>query len=479
MDRSAGWSGSGSIIAPEIVSRRRPKCGLKQALGKPAFRDHGSPALAAPCVVRSDKPLIWTTDVRHSNRETPTTRLTRRTILAAAPSALAAAALPARAAKNYGPGVTDTEIKIGNTGPYSGPLANASPIPLSEEAYFKMINAQGGVNGRKITWISYDDGYSPPKTVEMTRKLVEEDQVLLLSGSIGTPTNTAVWHYLNEKKVPQLFPGTGATKWDDPKGHPWTMAFFISYQAEGRIYASYILKNKPDAKIAVLYQNDDFGKDYLKGLVDGLGAKAASMIKIKVSYETSDPTVDSQIIQLQASGCDVLVTVAIPKFGSLAIRKMAEIDWKPLHILNGIASSVGATLKPAGLENAKGIISDNSFKDPTDPQWQNDAGYKQWVSFMDKYYPNGDKTDNQCVYGYSIGQTTVQVLKQCGDDLTRENVMKQAASMHNFELPMLLPGIVINTTPTDFQMIKQAQMRRFNGERYVPFGPVISGATVS
>jgi branched-chain amino acid transport system substrate-binding protein len=407
------------------------------------------------------------------------TTLTRRTILAAAPSAVAFATLPARAAKKYGPGVTDTEIKVGNTGPYSGPLANASPIPLSMRAYFEMINAQGGVNGRKITWISYDDGYSPPKTVEMTRKLVEDDYVFLLSGSVGTPTNTAVWRYLNEKKVPQLFPSTGATKWDDPKAHPWTMAFFISYQAEGHIYATYILKQKPNARIAVLYQDDDFGKDYLKGVVDGLGDKAASMIKAKASYETTDPTLDSQIIQLQASGCDVLVTVAIPKFGSLAIRKMAEIDWKPLHILNGIASSVGATLKPAGFENAKGIISDNSFKDPTDPQWFNDAGYKQWVSFMDKYYPNGDKTDQQAVYGYSIAQTTVQVLKQCGDELTRENVMKQAANMHNFELPMLLPGIAINTSPTDFQMIKQSQMRRFNGERYVPFGPVLSGSSVA
>ena len=385
--------------------------------------------------------------------------------------------LPARAANNYGPGVTDTEIKIGNTSPYSGPLANASPIPLSIAAYFKKINAEGGVNGRKITWISYDDGYSPPKTVEMTRKLVEEDNVLLLSGSVGTPTNSAVWHYLNEKQVPQLFPATGATKWNDPKGHPWTMAFFISYQAEGRIYAAYILKNKPDAKIGVLYQNDDFGKDYLKGVLDGLGGKAASMIKLKASYETTDATVDSQIIELQAAGCDVLVTVAIPKFGAQAIRKVADIGWKPLHILNGIASSVGATLKPAGLENATGIISDNSFKDPTDPQWLNDAGYKGWLSFMDKYYPNGDKTDNQTVYGYSIAQTTVQMLKQCGNDLTRENVMKQAANL-NLALPMLVPGIVVNTSATNFAPVHQAQMRRFNGQRYVPFGPVLSGATV-
>ncbi len=404
------------------------------------------------------------------------THLTRRTILAAAPSALAAAALPARAAKKYGPGVTDTEIKIGNTSPYSGPLSNASPIPLSMEAYFKMINSQGGVNGRKITWISYDDGYSPPKTVEMTRKLVEDDNVLFISGSVGTPTNSAIWHYMNEKKVPQLFPSTGATKWDDPKGHPWTMAFFVSYQAEGHIYAAYILKNKPDAKIGVLYQNDDFGKDYLKGVTDGLGAKAASMIKAQESYETTDATVDSQIVELQAAGCDVLVAIAIPKFGAQAIRKVGQMGWKPLHILNGIASSVGVTLKPAGFEYAKGIISDNSYKDPTDPQWLKDPGYKQRGSFMDKYYPNGDKTDQQTVYGYSIAETTVQMLKQCGDDLSRENVMKQAANLHGFELPMLLPGIVINTSATNFAPIRQAQMRRFDGERYVPFGPVLSGA---
>ncbi|MGA3001592.1 MAG: ABC transporter substrate-binding protein [Acetobacteraceae bacterium] len=401
--------------------------------------------------------------------------LTRRATLVAAPSALAFAALPARAANQYGPGVTDTEIKIGNTSPYSGPLSNASPIPLSMEAYFKMINAQGGVNGRKITWISYDDVYLPPKTVEMTRKLVEDDGVLFLSGSVGTPTNSAVWHYMNENKVPQLFPATGASKWDDPKGHPWTMGFFISYRAEGHIYAAYILKNKPDGKIGVLYQNDDFGKDYLQGVVDGLGAKAASMIKAKVSYESTDATVDSQILELQAAGCDILITVAIPKFGAQAVKKVAEIGWKPLHILNGVASSVGATLKPAGLENAKGIISDNSFKDPTDPQWLNDAGYKQWLAFMDKYYPNGDKTDNQTVYGYSMAQTTVQVLKQCGDNLTRENVMKQAASLH-LALPMLLPGIVASTSATNFDPIRQAQMRRFDGERYVPFGPVLSGA---
>ncbi len=408
------------------------------------------------------------------------THLTRRRILAAAPVAFAlagplAAPSPARAARKYGPGASDSEIRIGNTGPYSGPLSNASPIPISMSAYFKMINDQGGINGRKITWISYDDAYSPPKTVEMTRKLVEQDEVLFIAGAVGTPTNSAVWHYMNQKKVPQLFVSTGATKWNDPKGHPWTMGFFVSYQAEGRIYAAYILKNKPDAKVGVLYQNDDFGKDYLKGLVDGPGDKAASLIKVKTSYETTDTTVDSQIVEMKAAGCDVLVTIAIPKFGAQAVRKVAEIGWKPLHILNGIASSVGATLKPAGLENAKGIISDNSFKDPTDPQWRNDAGYQSWLAFMDKYYPSGDKTDQQTVYGHSIAATTVQMLKQCGDDLSRENVMKQAASLHNLELPMLLPGIAINTSPTNFAPIKQAQMRRFDGERYVPFGPVLTG----
>jgi branched-chain amino acid transport system substrate-binding protein len=406
--------------------------------------------------------------------------LSRRAILGTAPAALAlggplSVARPARAAKQYGPGVTDTEIKIGNTGPYSGPASNASSVPISTAAYFKMINDEGGVNGRKITFISYDDGYSPPKTVEMTRKLVESDQVLFISGSLGTPTNTAIWPYMNEQKVPQLFPVSGATKWNDPKGHPWTMGFLISYQAEGRIYADYILKHKPDAKIGVFYQNDDFGKDYLTGLVDGLGDKAAALIKIKTSYETTDPTVDSQIIQMQGAGCDVVVTIAIPKFGALAIRKIAEIGWKPLHILNGIASSVGAALKPAGFENAKGIISDTSFKDPTDPQWQTDAGCKSWVSFMDKYDPRGDKIDNANVYGPSIGATTVQVLKQCGDELTRENVMKQAASLQHLELPLLLPGITINTSPTNFAAIEQAQMMRFDGERYVPFGPILSG----
>ena len=412
--------------------------------------------------------------MRHANVGASPRKPATALVIAILASSLAAPA--ASAEKRYGPGVSNTEIKIGNTMPYSGPLSNVGTQGRTEAAYFKMLNERGGVNGRKITFISDDDSYSPPKTVEMTRKLVESDQVLFIAGAVGTPTNTAIWHYMNEKKVPQLFLTTGATKWDDPKGHPWTMGFFVSYQVEGRIYADYILKNKPDAKIGVLYQNDDFGKDYLKGLVDGLGDKAARLIKVKMSYETTDPTIDSQIVQMKAEGCDVLVTVAIPRFGALAIRKVAEIGWKPLHILNGIASSVGATLKPAGLENAEGIISDNSFKDPTDPQWQADPGYKSWVSFMDKYDPRGDKIDNQNVYGPSIAATTVQMLKQCGDELTRDNVMKQAANLQHLELPMLLPGITINTSPTNFAPIRQAQMRRFDGERYVPFGPILIGA---
>jgi branched-chain amino acid transport system substrate-binding protein len=406
-------------------------------------------------------------------------RLTRRTLLAAAPAALAFApifAARSARAKGYGPGVTDSEIKIGNTGPYSGPLSTASPIPKSMAAYFKMINDQGGVNGRKINFISDDDAYSPPKTVEMTRKLVEQDQVFVIAGATGTPTNSAIWHYMNQKKVPQLFVGTGATKWDDPKGHPWTIGWQPNYQSEGRIYAAYILKNKPDGKVGVLYQDDDFGKDYLKGVSDGLGDKAASMIVAKASYESTDPTVDSQVVEMKAKGIDVFVNTAISKFAAQAIRKAAEIQWTPLHILSGVGNSVGATLKPAGLDNCKGIVSDFYLKDPTDPRWITDAGFKWWVSFMDTYLPVADKSDNGNVIGPSLAATLVQVLKQCGDELARENVMKQTASLHDLSLPMLLPGITINTSPTDFAPIKQVQMGRFDGERWQLFGPVLTGA---
>ena len=300
--------------------------------------------------------------------------------------------------------------------------------------------------------------------------------MLLVESPLGTPTNSAIWQYMNQKKVPQLFVATGATKWNDPKGHPWTIAFQPNYQSEGHVYAAYILANKPNAKIGVLYQNDDFGKDYLKGVKDGLGDKAKSTIVVEASYETTDPTIDSQIIGMKSAGVDVFVNTAIPKFAAQAIRKAVELEWKPLHILSGIGNSVAATLKPAGLENAKDIVSDFFLKDPTDPQWKDDQGYKDWVAFMDKYYPEGDKSDVGNVVGPSFAQTFVQVVKQCGDELTRENVMKQAANLHDFRVPMLLPGITINTSPTDFAPIKQIQMARFDGERWQLFGPLINGA---
>jgi branched-chain amino acid transport system substrate-binding protein len=407
-------------------------------------------------------------------------KITRRSILAAAPSALAFAApflsiAPARAEKQYGPGVTDTEIKLGNTVPYSGPASSYGTIGKAEAAYFRMLNDQGGVNGRKINFISYDDAYSPPKTVEQVRKLVEEDGVLLMLAPLGTPTNSAIQRYLNQKKVPQLFVATGATKWNDPKHFPWTMGWQPNYQSEGHVYAAYVLEHQPNGKIGVLYQNDDFGKDYLKGVKDGLGDKATSMLIVEAPYETTDPTVDSQIISMKSAGADVFINTGIPKFAAQAIRKAAEIDWKPLHILSSVGNSVGAALKPAGLENAKDIVSDFYIKDPTDPQWKNDPGYQQWVAFMDKYYPEGDKTDAGNVVGPSFCQTLVQVLKQCGDNLTRENIMKEAANLHDFTVPMLLPGIKINTSPTDFAPIKQIQMARFDGERWKLFGPVLSG----
>jgi branched-chain amino acid transport system substrate-binding protein len=405
------------------------------------------------------------------------TMFTRRNILRAGSAAIALSVPLVRVAraKDYGPGVTDKEIKIGNTGPYSGPASSYSAVPKSQVAYWKMINDQGGINGRMINFLSYDDAYTPPKTVEMVRKLVEEDQVLLVASPLGTPTNSAIWHYMNQKKVPQLFVATGATKWDDPKGHPWTIGWQPNYQSEGRIYAAYILKEKAGGKIGVLYQNDDFGKDYLKGVKDGLGDKA-SMIIVEATYETTDPTVDSQVVDMKAKGVDVFVNTAIPKFAAQAIRKAAEIGWKPLHILSSIGSSVGATLKPAGFENAKDIVSDFYLKDPSDPKWKDDAGYKTWVGFMDKYMPEADKSDAGHVAGSSLAAMTVQVLKQCGDELTRDNVMKQAANLHDVTVPMLLPGVTANTSPTDFAPVKQVQMARFDGERWNLFGDLLRGA---
>src|SRR4051812_35388748 len=400
----------------------------------------------------------------------------RNAALSTAVIAFAATSGSALAQKKYDTGATDTEIKIGNIMPYSGPASAYGVIGKTEEAYFKMVNDNGGINGRKINFISYDDGYSPPKAVEQVRKLVESDEVLLVFQPLGTPSNTAIQKYMNSKKVPQLFVATGATKWGDPKGNPWTMGWQPTYQAEGQIYAKYILKNHPNAKIGILFQNDDYGKDYVKGLKDGLGAKAKTMIVSELPYEPADPTVDSQIVSLKGSGADVFFNVTTPKFAAQAIKKANEIGWKPLHLLNNVSNSVGSVLKPAGLEASKDVLSTGYLKDPTDPTWDNDAGKKEWLAFMDKYFPDGDKTSSFTVYGYTVAQSMAQVLKQCGDDLTRANVMKQAASLKNVAHPMLLPGITINTSDKDFYPIEQMQMEKFTGERWELFGPVISGS---
>ena len=380
------------------------------------------------------------------------------------------------AAGQYGPGVSDTEIKIGNTVPYSGPASAYGAIGKADAAYFAMINDQGGINGRKINFISRDDGYSPPKTVEVVRQLVEEEHVLLLFNTLGTPPNTAIQGYLNENKVPHVFIASGADKWNDPKNHPWTMGWIPSYRIEARIYARHILEKLPNAKIAVLYQNDDFGKDYLIGLREGLGDKADKLIIATQTYETTDPTVDSQIVSLQGSGADVLLTAAIPKFAAQAIRKVYDIGWKPTHFLTSVSSSVGSVMRPAGPEKGVGIISAAYLKEPTDPQWQNTPEYREWLAWMKKYNTSGNIADANNVAGYSYTQTMVAVLKACGDNLTRENVMKQAASIHNLTQPMLLPGITISTSPTDFAPVKQMQMAKFDGTTWQLFGEVISGA---
>jgi ABC-type branched-subunit amino acid transport system substrate-binding protein len=385
------------------------------------------------------------------------------------------AAEPAAAQKKYDVGVTDTEIKIGQTMPYSGPASAYATIGRAEAAYFQMINEQGGVNGRKINMLSLDDGYSPPKTVEQIRRLVEQDQVLLIFQSLGTPSNTAIQKYLNAQKVPQLFAATGATKWGDPKNFPWTMGWQPSYHAEAVIYAKYIMQNKPAAKIAVLYQNDDYGKDYLNHLRLGLGAKVSMIVK-EASYEVTDPSVDSQIVALQASGADTLFVFATPKFAAQAIRKTYDIGWKPLEFVNTVSSSVAAVLQPAGLDKSIGIITAQYMKDPTDPQWSKEKSFLDWVEWMKKYYPQGDLADILNVYGYSAAQTLVHVLKQCGDDVTRENIMRQAASIKNLELPLLLPGIRVNTSPTDFAPIEQEQLAKFDGERWAVFGELVDAS---
>ena len=395
------------------------------------------------------------------------------TILAAL--ALMAATTGAVAQKKYDTGATDTEIKIGNIIPYSGPASAYGLIGKTEAAYFNMINAQGGINGRKINFISYDDAYSPPKAVEQVRKLVESDEVLVVFNPLGTPSNTAIQKYLNAKKVPQLFVATGATKWNDPKNFPWTIGWQPSYQSEAVIYAKYLLKEKPNARIGVLYQNDDFGKDYLKGFKDGLGAKASSMIVIEDSYEIAEPTIDTHVVKVKASNPDVLMIFTTPKFAAQTIKKTAELGWKPLQILANVSISVGAVMQPAGFENAQGVLSASYSKDGTDPQWKDDAGIKKWSAFIDKYMPEANKADSSTIYGYGAAQTLVKVLEMCGDDLTRANVMKQAASLKDFEPDTLLPGIKINTSPTDFAPISQLQMQRFKGQAWERFGEIFTG----
>jgi len=398
----------------------------------------------------------------------------RTAAFSAAVLVFAATGGSAQAQKKYDTGASDTEIKIGNIMPYSGPASAYGVIGKTEEAYFKKINAEGGINGRKVIFVSYDDAYSPPKAVEQVRKLVESDEVLLVFNPLGTPSNTAIQKYLNAKKVPQLFVATGATKWNDPKDFPWTMGWQPSYQSEARIYAKFLMKEKPDARIAILYQNDDFGKDYLKGLKDGLGAKA-SMLVAEESYETAEPTIDSHIVKLKSTGADVFINITTPKFAAQAIKKIAEIEWKVMHIVSNVSASVGSVIKPAGFENAQGILSAAYAKDGADPQWDSDPGMKKFLGFLEKYYPEANRLDGAVVYGYGAAQTLVKVLEMCGDDLTRANVMKQAASLKDFAPDTLLPGVKINTSATDFAPIEQLQMMRFKGEKWDLFGDIIGG----
>jgi len=379
----------------------------------------------------------------------------------------------ASAQKRYDTGATDTEIKLGQTMPYSGPLSAFATLGRAEAAYYQMINDQGGVNGRKITMLSVDDGFSPPKTVEQTRKLVEADGVLAIVGSLGTATNGAVQKYLNGKKIPQLFLASGATKWADPEHFPWTMTFTWTYQAEARVYASYVLKHMPDAKIAILYQNDDFGKDFLKGFQQRFGDKASSLIVKEATYEVTDATVDSQIVDLAGSGATVFFNIATPKFAAQAIRKAFDIGWHPVQFIDNPAASVGPVMRPAGVEKAKGVLSTGFVKDPTDPQFQNDADFKAWLAWMKKYFPDGSLEDPQNAVGYAQAQTMVQVLKQCGDDLTRENVMRQAANLKHFHPAMLIDGVDLTTSPTNYEPMRKLRMVRFDGERFTYFGEII------
>jgi branched-chain amino acid transport system substrate-binding protein len=389
--------------------------------------------------------------------------------LAVVAATAALAATSASAQKKYDPGATDKEIKVGNVNPYSGPASAYSSIAKSIDAYFKKVNAEGGVNGRQIRFVSVDDGYNPARTVEQARRLVEQEEVLLVFNPLGTPPNTAIHKYMNQRKVPHLFLATGATLWGDPKNFPWTMGWQPSYQSEGRIFAQHILETKPNAKIAILMQNDDYGRDYLKGFEDGLGDKAKTMIVARQTYEVTDPTVDSQMVSLKASGADTFFNITTPKFAAQAIKKAAEIGWKPTHYLNNVSSSAGAVMVPAGADNGIGVITGLYLKDPTDPQWQDTKEYKDWLEFMQKYHPQGDLKDGFNVYGYTVAQTLVQTLKQAGDNLTRENVMKEAANL-DLTLPMLLPGVNVKTGPDDFFPIERMQLARWDGKTWVLFG---------
>jgi branched-chain amino acid transport system substrate-binding protein len=391
-------------------------------------------------------------------------------------AALVLVANPALAQKKYGPGVTDGEIAIGQTNPYSGPLASYSTQGRVQAAYYTMINEQGGVNGRKIKFSSLDDGYQPPKTVEQTRKLVEDDQVAAIVGSMGTPTNTAIVKYMNAKKVPHILLATGASKWGNPKETPWTMGWYPTYFTEGVIYGKHIVKNIPDAKIGILSQNDDYGKDFVNGFKRGLGDQAGKLIVKEVTYEVSDPTVDSQVVTLKGSGANVFFSATTNKVAAQAIRKAFDIDWRPTQFLVNNASSIATVLTPAGLDKSVGIISTAYLKDPADPQFANDEGIKWYREFMKKYYPDGDVNDPQNQIGISIAQTAIQIFKQCGDDLTRENIVKQAASLKNLELPLLLPGIRINTAPDQYYPITQQQLIKFDGKSWHRFGDVLSGS---
>ena len=386
-------------------------------------------------------------------------------------AAAAVASAPTWAQKKYDAGATDKEIKIGGISPYSGPASSYGTIGKAIGAYFAKVNAEGGINGRKLTWVSYDDGYNPAKTVEMARKLVEQDEVLFIFNVLGTPPNSSIHKYMNQKKVPQLFNATGATKWGDPKNFPYTMGWQPSYQSEARIFAQHILDTKPNAKIGILYQNDDYGKDYLKGFEDGLGDKAKTMIITKLSYEATDPTIDSQMVSLKASGADTFFNITIPKFAAQAIKKAAEIGWKPTHYLNGVSSSVASVIIPAGAANAVDVMAAFYLKDPTDTQWQSSKEYKDWLEWMQKYYPQGDLKDSNNVYGYTAAMGLVEVLKRAGDNLTRDNLMKVASNLE-FSLPMLLPGVNVKTGPDDFFPIERQQLQKWDGKGWVLFGKV-------